>query len=259
MPKPLAALLLASLLCRGMAAAQPSTSTANDEGWVKQASSLLLYDPEGSLINEIGLSNSDLAPATALEISGGVSPKGAQGRSRFAWVLERRTEWNPPRTKKLAVRHSFRFMGSTGKELWTSAEIEAPEIGEPVAFSADGEVLIAALRGAPVGPYVKTSSAAAKGWTAAIKSYIGNTLLEAGPFPRLREVALTPNGKYALIRWYDTDKSATHTFIEIASKKRQDLDSEKFIGRATRLSDDGKILAGDKVLFDFAASTSTRP
>jgi hypothetical protein len=225
------------------------------EGWAQKGSSLLLYDADGSLANEIGLTTVELPPSTVLEIAGGTSPaKTDVDRSRFAWVLERRTDWNASRTKKTEVSRQFRFLGTGGKELWTSAEVDRPESGEPIAFSRDGERVIVAMRPAAA---VKASSAAARGlWSVAVRSYVGNTLLEAGPFPRLRSISLTPNGQFALVRWYDTDKSATHTFLEVATKARQDFDSERFLVKAARLTDEGKVFSGEQALFDFAASTS---
>lgn len=226
---------LGLLILSRTAAAQ----TLSSEGWTKQASSLLLYDSSATLVSEIGLGHWEEAVdfrINVLEISGGVSPN-----KRFAWTLEKNTVWNSSRTKKIESKRLFRFLGSGGVELWRSADIDVSDSEEPVAFSANGELLLACLR-------LSSSS-----WSAALKTYVGNTLEEWGPFPVIKKLTLTPNGKYALIRWTVPDQSSTHTFVEIGTKTRKDIDSGDLLLGQARIEDDGKIFTGAKMIFDFAA------
>ena len=210
-----------------------STSAQAAQGWVKQASSLLLYDSSGTLVSEVGLARSEDSGAET-ETLGGVSKDG-----RFAWTLDKKTSWNLSRTKLLETRTSFRFLGSEAIELWKSSKVDVPDDGDPVALSDDGEMLAVARRGL-------------NGWTAALKTWMGNTLLEAGPFPALKSVEITPNGKYMRVRWGEVDKSSTNTFIEAATKKRKDIPSEEFPLGQGRVDGDGKVYSKTKLLFDFA-------
>lgn len=219
-----------------------AAQTIPAEGWTKQAASLLLYDSSSTLVSEIGLGHWEEAVdfrINVLEMRGGVSPN-----RRFAWTLEKNTVWNSSRTKKLEFKRNFRFFGNGGTELWRSGDIDVSAAEEPVSFSADGELLLVCLH---------LSSGSSQAWSAALKTYVGNTLAEWGPFPLIKGLALTPNGKYALVRSTVPDKSSTHTFIEIGTKIRKDIDSGDLLLGQARIEDDGKVKTGAKTIFDFAA------
>lgn len=237
-------LFLGLLLFSRTAGAQ----TLPAEGWAKQASSLLLYDSSSTLVSEIGLGHWEEAVdfrINVLEISGGTSPN-----RRFAWTLEKNSVWNSSRTKKLEAKRLFRFFGNGGAELWRASDLDASMSDEPVSFSANGELLLVSLH---------QSSGTSSLWKAALKTYVGNTLDEWGPFPVIKKLALTPNGKYALIRWTVPDKSSTHTFVELGTKIRKDMDSGDLILGQARIEDDGKVFTGSKMIFDFAAPVVPQP
>lgn len=211
-----------------------SSQETTPRGWVRQGRSLLLYDSSGDLASELGLGVWE-----DQETRGGVSPGG-----RFAWLFQTKSTRNSGRGKKVIVERNFKLLGSTGSELWSSEEIDFPRSGNPVGFSALGETLLVALHG-------KT------GWSVAAKNYLGNTLFEAGPFADLESIDLTPNGRYAVARWREAEKSATHTFLDIPSRVRKDIPSEEFLLGHGHINDEGRVLLGAKTLFDFTAPTST--
>lgn len=207
-------------------------------GWFKGGSSLLFYDQKGDLHTELPLVTDEEPSGSRLnvhEVRGGASPN-----SRFGWTLERTTTWNQDRTKIYNSRRLLRVFGSEGRELWSDKEADVPETGEAVSFSADGEILL-------------ISKKTLAGWTVQVKGWAGNTLIEVGPVPRLQLMSLTRNGRYAMIRWVVPDQSATHTFLEIPTKTRQDVpSSELYLGLA-KISEDGKVHSGKRFVFDFAA------
>ncbi len=209
--------------------------------WARQGSSLVFYDASGELSEEIGLGtweDSSGSRVNVREILGGASRAG-----RFAWTLERVTTWTPDRTKFLESRRSLRLLGSNGKELWKNTDADIPEGGEPLAFSTDGESLIFSWRDA-------------RGWTASVRSYLGASLMEAGPFARLEMLALTQNGRYALIRWRVPDKSATHTFLDVARRLRVDIPSSELTLGLARITDEGKVYSGKRFVYDFGKAES---
>lgn len=208
-------------------------------GWSRQANSLLLYGSDGALAQEIPLHDADDAGTAAHETLGGVSPD-----ARLAWTLDRRLIWTPGRTKVLESHRLFKVYGTAGTELWHDDAADAPERGAPVLFSADGRTLLLARRGDD-------------GWRAEARSWLGATLTAAGPFPRLISMALTPNGRYALARWGVPDKSDTHTFIDLASQARRDVQSSDLLLGLARIGDDGVVRSGSKVVFAFEAPVST--
>lgn len=212
-----------------LAAAQETTSSV----WTRQARSLLLHDSSGTLVSELGLGIWENQ-----ETLGGVSPGG-----RFAWLFQTPAARNPGRGKRVQSERSFKLLGSTGTELWSSADIDLPRSGNPVEFSASGEKLAAALNG-PAG------------WRVQARSFLGNTLYETGPFPDLESIALSPNGRYGVARWREAEKSATHTFFDIAARLRKDIPSEDFFLGRGNINDEGQALSGSKTLFEFSASTA---
>jgi hypothetical protein len=225
-------LFLPALLTLSAAAAEPH--------WARQANSLLLYGEDGSLVNEIPLRESDLTGNTSNETHGGASPDG-----RLAWTLDRRIVWSPGRTKKLESHHNFRTYGTTGQELWHDDSVDYPERGEPVLFSADGKVLLLARR-------------VDNGWIAEARTWLGQPQLTIGPAPRLISMSLTPNGRYALARWSVPDKSDTHTFVDLQTKARKDVQSSELVLGLAHIDDDGMVRSGSKVVFAFETAVSTQ-
>ena len=208
-------------------------------GWTRQSASLLLYGQDGSLSKEIPLRAPDEGGTTSRETLGGVSPDG-----RLAWTLDRRQTWNQDRTRLLDSRRLFKTYGTTGSELWHDDAVDMPERGDPILFSADGLTLLLARR-------------AGGQWTAEARTWLGRPLLVIGPFPHLVSMALTPNGRYALARWSVTDKSDTHTFVDLSTLARKDIESGDLVLGLARIGDDGVARSGSKVVFSFETASST--
>ena len=224
-----AALLLATA---GTLFAQDSAG-----GWTKQGTSLLFRGSDGSLSEEIGLvrvEESVPATVTVKETRGGVSPN-----ARFAWTLETSQVFNAERTKLKKASGTLRVYGSGGQPLWDAPSEAAPEGVDPVLFSDDGETLLVARR-------------EAKGWIAEARSYVGAVQIAVGPMAKLQMLVLVPNGRYALVRWSVPDESATHTFFDIPAKRRVDIPSgELYLGLA-KITPEGQVFSGKKLVYDFA-------
>ncbi len=210
-------------------------------GWSRQANSLLLYGDDGSLLQEVPLREPDDSGTTSRETIGGVSPD-----ARVAWTLDRKLTWSPGRTKLLESHRTFKALGTSGAELWRDDAVDMPERGDPVLFSGDGRSLLLSRRGDD-------------GWSAQSRTWLGETRTSIGPFPRLISMALTPNGRYALVRWGVPDKSDTHTFIDLTTKARHDVQSSDLVLGLARIGDDGVVRSGSKVVFTFEAPVSSAP
>ncbi|MBI4061701.1 MAG: hypothetical protein HY403_09750 [Elusimicrobia bacterium] len=207
-------------------------------GWSKQGRSLVLYDAEGSLSFEIGLLREETGSVTR-EVSGGVAPNG-----EAAWTLERRLTWNPSRGRLLESRRMLKIHGSTGQTLWSDDAADWPEKGEPVAFSDDSKVVLIARH-------------LGESWTVEARDWAGSSKLKAGPFPRLVSVALAPGGRYAVARWGVPDKSDTHSFFDLWTKARKDIETSDLTLGLARLGDDGVVRSGRRDVFAFITAPST--
>ena len=223
------------------AEAPVSGSGIHPHGWFTSGASLLYYDEKGDLAAEHPLVDEEQPEQSGNRVTTHSVIGGASPNARFGWTLERTTTWNQDRTKVYGSRRLLRVYGSEGKELWATSQADVPPNGVPLMFSADGTVLIVALR-------------SDEGWTAQIKGWAGNTLYEVGPVPRIELMTLTRNGRYAMVRWNVPDQSATHTFVEVPTKTRQDIpSSELYLGLA-KIGEDGKVYSGKRFVFDFAAA-----
>ena len=117
----------------------------------------------------------------------------------------------------------------------------------PLVFSGDGKACLLALR-------------RPSGWYAAVKTYLGNTLWEAGPFPKLEALQISPNGRYGMARWNDPDQSAAHSFLDLEKKVRQDVASDRFLLGKTAVDDEGRAFSGSSLVFSFSGPVvSTAP
>lgn len=223
------------------AAGLESTATART-GWVKEPTALLHYGPDGTLDGETGLGRWEDSAGSRVNVH--EIRAGASRSRRFAWIWDAQTSRDALRATLLESRRSLRFLGSDGLELWSDAAADRPDRGEPLVFSSDGETLILARR-------------TAKGWTASIRDFTGSVLGELGPYPRLEAIALSDNGKYAFARWLVPDQSAAHAFYKISTKKSREIPSAEFYLGPARITDDGKVYTGKKLLFDFETWGST--
>lgn len=202
-------------------------------GWTRQGQSLLLYGPDGDLKQELPLRKLEESATVSMDTLGGTSPDGV-----LAWTLDRRVTWDRGRRRVLESRRVFRVYGKEGRELWKDDAPDTPERGEPVVFSDDGQTLLLARR-------------LDEGWLVEARSWMGGPQASAGPFPRLISMALTANGRYFLARWAVPDTSDTHSFVEIASKRRRDVPSSELTLGLARIDDDGVVRSGSRVIFAF--------
>lgn len=207
-------------------------------GWSKRGASLLLHDSTGELVSEIGLVSSEEGSGGKLivrETRGGAAKSG-----RFAWTLERAMTWNAARTKLLESKHLLKLLGSRGEELWSRPDGDAADTLDPVVFSAEGEAMLVSARGK-------------EGWRVSAQGHLGNTIAELYPVPELEDMRLTPDGRFALVRWTILEKGSTHTFWDLKTQKRRDVpSSEMHLGRA-ELFEDGKVKSNGKLIVDLAA------
>ncbi len=225
-------LLLAAALAAGPAA--PAAATT---GWAKRGDSLLLYDAQGELANEIPLGTTEDQSSGSLVVHDMLG--GAARNGQFAWTLDRTRTFNSARTKLLDSKHTLKLLGSLGEEVWSSGDGDAPQGQDPVLMSDDGQTVLVSFRDKD-------------GWRVEARGALGNTLASVAPLAELESMQLTPEGKYAVIRWRVPDKSATHTFLNIPAKTRHDVASgDLFLGRAA-LSADGKVESGGKVVLDLS-------
>ncbi len=207
-------------------------------GWSKQGKSLVLYDAAGALVFEIGLVREESSTVTR-EVLGGPSPDG-----RAAWTLERKLTWSPSRSKLLESHRVLKIHGSTGQTLWSHDAVDWPEKGDPVVFSNDSKVILIAC-------HVDES------WSVEARDWTGGSQLQAGPFPRLVSLALTPGGRYAVARWNVPDKSDTHSFFDLWTKTRKDIETSDLTLGLARIGDDGVVRSGRRDVFSFETETST--
>jgi hypothetical protein len=236
----LTAWLSASALAADAPALPEMAAARNTPGWTRLGRSLVLYDAEGALSQEVGLVGDD-SGTTTRETTGGHSPDG-----RAAWTLERRLVWNATKSKVMESRRKLVVYGSQGQTLWTDDAVDRPEEGDPVVFSDDSTVVLVALH------FGESWSVEARDWT-------GGVLARAGPFPRLRWIRLSPNGRFATMRWSVPDKSDTHTFLDARGRARKDIETAELALGLARLGDDGQVRTGRRVAyaFDLSATTAT--
>lgn len=235
--------LLAVLLALGARAAEPPALpdvpvSRSAPGWSKQGRSLLLYDQEGNLASEIGLVREDNGPVTR-EVRGEPSPDG-----RAAWTLERKLTWNAPRNKLLESRRTLKVHGSAAQLLWSDDAVEWPESGDPVVFSSDSKVVLIARH-------------LGEAWSVEGRDWTGGLILKSGPFPRLVSISLAPGGRYALARWAVPDKSDTHSFLDLDTKTRKDIETSEMTLGLARIGDDGVVRSGRREVFRFEVAAAT--
>ena len=234
--------LFAALALSARAAEPPALPdmavSRSTPGWSKQGKSLVLYDKDGELSFEIGLLREENGSVTR-EVIGDVSPDGAA-----AWTLERRLTWNPQRSKLLESRRALKIHGSSGQTLWTDDTVDWPEKGDPVAFSKDSKVVMIACH-------------FGESWSVEARDWAGTVKMRVGPFQRLVSIALAPGGRYGVVRWGVPDKSDTHSFLDLWTKARKDIETSDLTLGLARIGDDGVVKSGRRDVFSFAASTAT--
>jgi hypothetical protein len=122
--------------------------------------------------------------------------------------------------------------------------VDWPEKGEPVAFSSDSKVVLIARH-------------LGESWSVEARDWAGGVRLKAGPFPRLVSIALAPGGRYAVARWGVPDKSDTHSFFDLWTKERKDIETSDLTLGLARIGDDGVVRSGRRAVFTFETAAST--
>ncbi len=238
---PLLAALLALPALASEAPVLPEMAVSRSApGWSKQGKSLVLYDKNGELSAEIGLLREENG-ATTREVLGEPSPDG-----RAAWTLERKLTWNPSRDKLLESRRTLKIIGSEAQTLWHDETVDWPEKGDPVVFSNDSKMVLIACH------FGESWGVEARDWTGTVK-------LHAGGFPRLISIGLAPGGRYMVARWGVMDKSDTHSFFDLWTNARKDIETSDLTLGLARIGDDGVVRSGRRDVFSFAASTAAAP
>jgi hypothetical protein len=236
------ALLAAALALPARAADAPALPdmavSHSTPGWSKQGKSLVLYDADGELSFEIGLLREENGVVTR-EVLGDASPDGTA-----AWTLERKLTWNSARNKMLESRRILKIYGSAAQIMWSDDSVDWPEKGDPAVFSNDSKVVLIACH------FGESWSVEARDWT-------GGSKMRVGPFPRLVSISLAPGGRYAVARWGVPDKSDTHTFLDLWTKARKDIETSDLTLGLARIGDDGVVKSGRRDVFSFATEKST--
>ena len=208
--------------------------------WVRMPTSLLLYDSSGTLVQEIGIGQWQ-------DEVGGLPRRhtgrgGASKDGRFAWSWEKIEAVPPPvrpgalptPTEKPRV---LTYRGTDGHELWHDYIADAPQDLEPASQSADGEIALVLERGPD-------------GWTVAAFDLLGDRLLEAHN-PGVVELAeISPQGRFACIRWHPNNQPPVYSHIDIAHKVQRFLKLTDVPPAPIRIDDDGRVFAGDKAIFE---------
>ncbi len=243
-------LLLAALLALPCLAQDElliqDTTTATDatlpppvegrSGWVKAKASLLLYDSSGTLVNEVGLGTWEEAASNGAGqrkvVQGGVSTDG-----RFAWSWEKVETFKIGKSDRaLTTARLLRYLGTEGQELFRNELADAPKGLDPVSLSNDGEWILLTERGPDA-------------WIIAAYDFMGNRLVDAHGKGSVELAQLTPNGQFALVRWHQLDLPPEYTLVKVGERAATGLPSPKAPGTAPKLTDDGRVLVGVKVIF----------
>ncbi|TPW18839.1 MAG: hypothetical protein FD126_3284 [Elusimicrobia bacterium] len=214
-------------LCDALASVPGTSSPA---GWLAAPSSLVLRAPHGALIHELGLGRfPDQDGALTRELRGGASKDG-----RFAWHWQRvetKTDGPveaPPRTSSVLV-----YLGAHGQILARLDGADAPEGLAPAALSGDGEVLLSARRedGA---------------WAVTARSFTGRELAAVKKAHRLSALAVSEDGRRALVAWAGLDLPMMVTLFDLARGERLDIPAETLPAGPWTLSADGTLLAAGR-------------
>lgn len=210
-------------------------------GWVKTASSLLLYDSSGTLVIEVGLGSWEEPAVNGITerrvVRGGISKDG-----RFAWSWEKTEMVKTGRgDKPQTTARLLRYLGTQGQELFRNELADAPRGLEPASLSDDGERLLLAERGPDA-------------WIVAAYDFTGTRLVDARGKGLVEIAQLTRNGRFALVRWHQLDQPPTYTLLRVEARAAALLPAIRATGTTPKLTDDGKVLVGGKVVFPSAAT-----
>jgi hypothetical protein len=207
-------------------------------GWRKTKSSLLLFGPEGDLINEIGLGEWTEDMGEGLKARR-VMRGGASENGRFAWHWQKVETVRPGRSEiLLGSTMTLVYLGTSGQTLWNNDRADTPEDLEPLYQSRLGETAVTVER-------------STHGWTISAYAFTGNVLASFHTGPRLLDAALTRNGRFITALYSGVDTALIYTFYDLKTHARKDISADKTqLGRAF-VQDDGTVLSGKKTIHRF--------
>ncbi|MFH1726125.1 MAG: hypothetical protein ABII00_16070 [Elusimicrobiota bacterium] len=207
-------------------------------GWRATPSSLLLFNHDGRLINEIGLGSwrdeLDGGLVSVRRMRGGIADGG-----RFAWHWQKfETIRTGQVDEVLGSTKTFVYLGTTGQPLWRDDAVEAPPHMAPVLLSRDGETAL-------------VIEARKDGWTLAAVSFTGNRIMELDVAERLEKVSFTSDGRFAMALWGALDEPLIYSFLDLLRKQRKDIPAaDAPLGQA-RIDEDGVVIIGGEAAFRF--------
>ncbi len=133
------------------------------------------------------------------------------------------------------------YLGTAGQMLWASAAADAPPSLEPLIQSANGENVL-------------VMEGAGRKWRAVARTFLGNETMQVGGAGRIKDAALTSNGRFAMVLWSRPDAPLLYTFLDIEKKRRHEFPAADVLLGKARIVESGVIKAGDDVLYRFEAS-----
>lgn len=234
----LRAAMLLSLVASSVNAGPASSPTRAKQGWRAAESSLLLFDINGELYNEIGLGEwrEELGEKLYLRrrMLGGVSANG-----RFAWHFQKLDTLRSGRVDEVvSSTRTLIYMGTSGQILWTNDLADVNEAAPPLIQSDDGETALVLERGED-------------GWTAAAYAFTGNRLMEVKASDRLEEAQLSKNGRFVLVRWSAQDLPLYYSFLDLKKKARHDIPASDLPLGMARITEKGVVRSGRKIVYRF--------
>ncbi len=228
------ALLLAHAASGAAKTARPRAP--RDGGWTAARSSLLLFDKNGKLIDEVGIGDWEV------EIEGGLLLRrhmrgGTSRDGRFAWHWQKLESRHMEHDEELvASTTTLVYMGTRGQILWQSAHADAPLDISPLTLSRDGETFVA----------VEHHGA---DWVVNAYTFTGNLLMGHRPVRRLEQIALTGSGRHVMILWSAPESALVYTILDLKKRTRKDIPaSEASLGQA-ELREDGAVVSDGRVLY----------
>lgn len=211
-------------LCDALAAAPAPAAPA---GWLAAPSSLVLRGPQGALVHELGIGRfSEPDGALTRELRGGASKDG-----RFAWHWQKAEEKASGAVEKAPRAVStLVYLGAHGQLLTRLDGTDAPEGLPPAALSGDGEILLAVRRDGA-------------SWTVTAHAFTGRELASVAKAHRISALAVSENGRRALVAWAGLDLPHIVTLFDLPSGERLDIPADTLPAGPWTLAPDGTLLA----------------
>lgn len=208
---------------RDAPAALPGTPAAS-AGWLTTASSLLLRAPAGPLVHELGVGRwKEDDGRLARELRGGASKDG-----RFAWHWQKVSYAG-------GARSTLVHLGSRGQILQRLDGADAPEGLDPAALSADGTVLLVALRRGGA-------------WTVAALDYMGRERAAVTKAHRVAAMSLSEDGDRALVAWAGLDLPLMVSLFDLKTGERRDIPAELLPPGPWTLGEGWSLRAGSRAV-----------